>query len=113
MIETSLSDGVNCTHGSCVANLLYRFESIILNSVYSTQCRVVTLHSERLIQTSLSGRVKCTHGCCLANVLYKFELIVINGVYSTWCRILINGVYSTQYRAVNIQSEKTDCGITE
>ena len=38
LIKTSLSDGVKCTHGSCVANLLYKFELIVINGVYSTQC---------------------------------------------------------------------------
>ena len=103
MIETSLSDGVNCAHGSCVANLLYRFEPIILNSVSSTQCEVVTIQSERLIKTSLSGGVNCTHGSCVANLLYKFGLIVINGVCSTQCSGIVNIIYSTQCRVGNIQ----------
>ena len=96
MIETSLRDGVKCAQGNYVANLLYRFESIILNSVYSTQCWVVTIQSERLIKTSLSDGVKCTHGSCVAKLLYKSELIVLNGVYSTQCR------------AVKRQSETND-----
>ena len=41
LVETSLSGGVNRTPGSCVANLLYTFESIISNNVYSTQCEVL------------------------------------------------------------------------
>ena len=83
MIETSLSDGVNCTHSNCVANLLSKIESIIMNRVYSTQCRVVNIQSERLIETSLSDGVNCTHSSCVANLLYKSELIIINSVYST------------------------------
>ena len=90
--ETSLSDKVRSTHGSCVADLLYKFELIIINSVYSTQyrgiinsvfstqCRVVNIQSERLIETSLSAEVGCTHSSYLASVLYKFELIVIKSV---------------------------------
>ena len=90
---TSLSDGVNCTHSSCVANLLYTLELVIINSVSSTQCRVVNIQSERLIETSLSDGVNCTHSSCVVNLLYKFELIRINSVYSTQCRV------------VNIQSD--------
>ena len=101
LIETSLGDGVICTQGSCVANSLYRFELIVINRVYSAQCRAVNIQSERLIETSLSDGVNCTHGSCVANLLYKFELIVINSVYSTHCRV------------VNILSETTDCDITE
>ena len=100
-IETSLSDGVNCTQSSCVANVLYKFELIILNSVYSTQCRVVNIQPERPNETSPSDGVNCTHNSCVANLLYKFELTIINGVYSTQCR------------AVNIQSETTERDITE
>ena len=86
LIETSLSDGVNCTHSSCVANVLYKYVLIIINSVYSTQCRIVNIPSERLIETSLSDGVNCTHSSCVANLLYKFELIIISSVYSTQCR---------------------------
>ena len=35
LIETSLSDGVNCIHNSCVANLSYTSELIMSNNVYS------------------------------------------------------------------------------
>ena len=45
-IETSLSDGVNCTHSSYVANLLYKFELIVSNSVYSIQCMVFKIQSD-------------------------------------------------------------------
>ena len=76
-------------------------ELIIINSVYSTRCRVVNIQSERLIETSLSDGVNCTHSSCVANLLYKFELIVISGVYSTQCRV------------VNIQPKTADCDITE
>ena len=34
-IKTSLSDGINRTHGSGVANLLFKCESITINNVYS------------------------------------------------------------------------------
>jgi hypothetical protein len=30
----------------CVANLLYKFELITINNVYSTQCRVVNIQSD-------------------------------------------------------------------
>ena len=79
-----------------MANLLFKFELVIINSVYSTQCRVVNIQPERLIETSLSDGVNCTHSSCVANLLYKFELIIINSVYSIQCRV------------VNIQSETTD-----
>ena len=46
LIETSLSDGVNCTHGSCVADLLYTLVLIISNNVHSTQCTVFKLQSD-------------------------------------------------------------------
>ena len=46
LLETSLSDGVNCTHNSCVANLLYKFELIVSNSVYSIQCMVLKIQSD-------------------------------------------------------------------
>ena len=36
LIATSLSDGVDCTHSGCVANVLDRFEFITINSAYST-----------------------------------------------------------------------------
>ena len=36
LIESSLGDGVSCTHGSCVANLLYKLVLTIINNVYST-----------------------------------------------------------------------------
>ena len=39
-IETSPTDGVNCTHSSYVANRLYAFELIIINNAYFTQCRL-------------------------------------------------------------------------
>ena len=45
-IDASLSDGVNCTHNSCVATLLDKFELIIGNNVYSTQCRVLNVQSD-------------------------------------------------------------------
>ena len=45
-IDASLSDGVNCTHSSCVANLLDKFELIISNNVYSAQCRVLNVQSD-------------------------------------------------------------------
>ena len=49
-VETSMSDGVNRTHSSCVANLLDTFELIISNNVYPTQCRVLNIQSdERLM----------------------------------------------------------------
>ena len=96
LIETSLSDGVDCAHGSCVANLLCRFELIILNRVCSTQCMVVNVQSGQLIETSLSAGVNCTHSSCVANLLYKFELVILNSAYSTQCR------------AVNIQPETDD-----
>ena len=92
---------MQCTHGNCVANLLYKFELIISNRVCCTQCRVLNIQSERLIETSLSDGVNCTHSSCVANLLYKFELIIINSVYSTQCTVL------------NIQSETTDCELTE
>ena len=79
-----------------MADLLYKFELIIIDSVYSTHGRVVNIQSERLIVTSLSDGVKCTHGNYVANLLYKFELIILNNVYSTQCRI------------VNIQPGTTD-----
>ena len=46
LIETSLFDGVNCTHSSCVAALFYTFVLIISNNVYSTQCTVSKLQSD-------------------------------------------------------------------
>ena len=46
LIETSLSYGVNCTHNSCVANLFYTFELMIINNAYSTQCRVLIIQSD-------------------------------------------------------------------
>ena len=46
LIEASLSDGVNCTHSGCGADLLYRSELIVINSVYSTQCGVLNIQSE-------------------------------------------------------------------
>ena len=95
LIETSLSDGVNCTHSGRVANLLYKFELIIINSVYSTQCRVVNIQSERLIETSLSDGVNRTHSSCVADLLYKSESIIISSVYSAQCRV------------VHIQSERS------
>ena len=107
LVETSLCDGVNRAHSTCVANLLYRFQLITINGVYSTQCRVANIQTERLIETSLTDGVNCTHCSYTANLLYKFELIIINGVYSTQCRGIINGVYSAQCRVVNIQSETT------
>ena len=45
-IETSLSDGVNRTHSSCVANLSFKFELIVSNSVYSIQCMVFKIQSD-------------------------------------------------------------------
>ena len=72
--KTSLSDGENCTHGSCVANLLYRFELIIFNSVYSTQCRVANIHSGWPIKTSLGDLVNSTQSSCVGNLLYKFKV---------------------------------------
>ena len=87
-IDASLSDGVNCTHSSCVADFLYELELIMIHSVYSTKCRVVHIHAERLIETSLSDGVSCTHSSCVANLLYKYELIIINSVYSTQCRVV-------------------------
>ena len=80
-VKTSLSDGVDCTRGSCVANLWYSFEFIAINSVCSTQCRVVDIQSERLIAKSLSDGVNCTHSGCVANVLYRVEMSVINSVF--------------------------------
>ena len=80
LIQALLSDGVNCTHSSCVANLLYKFELITINRVYSTQCGVVNIQSERLIATSLSDGLNYTHGSCVANLLYTFELSILNGV---------------------------------
>ena len=46
LIATSLSDGVGCTHSSCVGNVLDRFEFGTVNSVYSAQCRVVDIQSD-------------------------------------------------------------------
>ena len=46
LIKTSLSDGVSCTHSSCVANLLYTFDLIIINNTYSTKCTVLGIHSD-------------------------------------------------------------------
>ena len=99
-------DRVNCAHSSCVANLLYKSELIIINDVYSTQCRAVNIQSGGLIETSRSRGVNCTHGSCVANLLHKFEFIVINGVYSAQCRGKITGVHCAQCRLVNIQSER-------
>ena len=96
-----MSDKVNCTHSSYVANLLYKLELIITNGVYSTQCWVVNIQSDRLGETSLCDGVNCTHSSCVANLLYKFELIIINGACSAECR------------AVNIQSEPTERDIIE
>ena len=79
-IEASLSDGVNCTYSSYVANVLYKFELITINSVYSTQCRVVNIQSEQLIETSLTDGVNYTHSSYVAKVLYKFEAIRRNSV---------------------------------
>ena len=64
-----------------MANALYRFEFSTINSVYSTQCRVVDIQSERLIEKSLSDGVNCTHSSGVANVLYKVEMSVINSVF--------------------------------
>ena len=81
-------DGVNCTHSSCIANSLYKFELIIIISVRYTQCRVVKIQMKTRIETSLSDGVNRTHGSCVANLLYKSELIIINNVYSNQCRVL-------------------------
>ena len=43
LIEASLGDGLNCTHSSGVANLLYAPELIVINHVYSTQCSVLNI----------------------------------------------------------------------
>ena len=90
------SDGAHCAHSSCVANLLYKSELMIINNVYSTPMQGTQHTIRRLIETSLSDGVNRTHSRCVANLLYKFELIVLNSVYST------------QRRLVNIQSEMTD-----
>ena len=45
-IETSLSDGANRTHGSRETNSLSKFELSIINSVYSTQCRVLNIQPD-------------------------------------------------------------------
>ena len=45
LIEISLSDGVNYTYNSCVANLSYRIESTRISNVYSTQCRIINIQS--------------------------------------------------------------------
>ena len=71
LTETSLSDGVNYTHNSCAANVSYKPELIIINSVYSTQYRVVNMQSGRLIETSLSDGVGRTHSGRVANALYR------------------------------------------
>ena len=89
-----------------MANLLYKFELIIITSVYSTQCKVVNIQSEAVECGTLSGGVDCTYGSCVANLLYKFELIIINSVSPTQCRGIITSDYCTQCRAVNIQSER-------
>ena len=41
LFETSLSDGVSCTHSSYIASLLYEFELIIIKNVYSTPWTVL------------------------------------------------------------------------
>ena len=46
LFDTSLSDGVIVTHNSCVANLLYRPQLIIINNVYSTQIRLLNIQSD-------------------------------------------------------------------
>ena len=46
LIETPLSDGVHCTHGSCVADLLYKFKLIIGNNLYSTQSGLFKFQSD-------------------------------------------------------------------
>ena len=46
LIEESLSSVVSCTRSSCVANLLYEFELIILNNAYSAQYRVLHIRSD-------------------------------------------------------------------
>ena len=91
LIETQLSDGVNCTHNSCVVNLLYEFELIIINNVYSFQCRVLNIRRDDL-GASLSDGVNCTHRSCVANLLYEFELLIIDHVYSTQCTV--SGIHS-------------------
>ena len=79
---------MDCTRSSCVANFLYRVELIIINGIFSTQCRVVNVQSGWLIETSLSDGINRAHSSCVANLLYSFELIIIKRVYSTQCRVV-------------------------
>ena len=88
MIATSLSDGVHCTHSSYVANSMYKLELNILNSVSCTQCRVVSIQSERPIEASLSDGVNCTHISCVADLLYTGEVIILGSVYYAQCRVV-------------------------
>ena len=76
--ETSLSGGVKCTHGICVATLLYKYELNIVNIALFYPIQSIEHTTRRPIETSLSGGVNCTRGSCVAIVFYKDELIIIN-----------------------------------
>ena len=73
---------------------MYKSELIIINRVYSTQCRVGNRQPELLNGAPLSEGITRTPSSCVAILLYTFELIILNGVYSTKCRV------------VNIQEER-------
>ena len=46
LIETSLSDGVDSAHSSYIATVLYGFELIVINPVYSAQCTVLYIRPD-------------------------------------------------------------------
>ena len=46
LIEKSLCDGVNCTHSTYAANLLYKSELIKFDNVHSTQCMVLHIQPD-------------------------------------------------------------------